>query len=105
MKTRTAKRGIYIGAAAGLLAFALGGLLHGAFIGGVLGLNIAGSLFGLPLTSAIMPRLIVGAMMVLGIVISGVLLVTGGSLLGCVAGAALENLLHRRPAEAATQAK
>lgn len=93
MKTKTlAKKGAYIGAALGLAAFAAVGFLHGAFIGGVLGLNIAGSIFGFPLTSALLPRIIVGIMMILGVATSGVLFVAGGSILGLVTGAAAESM-------------
>ena len=65
MKTREmAKKGLYIGAGAGLVLFAIIGLLPGSFIGGVIGLNIAGSIFGTPVSSAVLPRIIVGASMV-----------------------------------------
>lgn len=89
MKTNTktwAKKGLYIGAGAGLTAFAVAGLLYGSFIGGVIGLNIAGSIFGLPLTVSLLPRLVVGASMVLGIIIAGTLSVAGFSLIGWLAG-------------------
>ena len=50
MKTEKdiAKKGLYVGAGAGLVLFAIIGLLPGSFIGGVVGLNIAGSIFGYP---------------------------------------------------------
>lgn len=87
MKTReTAKKGLYIGAGAGLVLFAIAGLLPGSFIGGVIGLNLAGSIFGTPLGSAILPRLIVGVSMVLGILVSGLVFVAGTSILGWAAG-------------------
>ncbi len=91
MKTREmAKKGLYIGAGAGLVLFALIGLLPGSFIGGVIGLNIAGSVFGTPLGTALMPRLIVGASMVLGILTAGMVFVVGVSLLGWTAGYVLD---------------
>ena len=81
-----AKRGLYIGAGVGLASFALLGLLTGSFIGGVIGLNIAGLVFGAPLGSSLMPRLIVGASMILGICVTGIAFVAGGSILGWLAG-------------------
>ncbi|PIP71420.1 MAG: hypothetical protein COZ31_09420 [Nitrospirae bacterium CG_4_10_14_3_um_filter_44_29] len=91
MKTgEMTKRGLYIGAGAGLVLFAIIGLLPGSFIGGVIGLNIAGSIFGTPVSSAVLPRIIVGASMVLGILVSGLVFVTGTSLLGWLAGHAID---------------
>ena len=91
MKTREmAKKGLYIGAGAGLVLFAIIGLLPGSFIGGVIGLNIAGSIFGTPVSSAVLPRIIVGASMVLGILVSGLVFVTSTSLLGWLAGHAID---------------
>ena len=49
MKTTIARKTAYIGAGAGLVLFALFGLLPGSLLGGAMGINIAGWLFGLPL--------------------------------------------------------
>lgn len=87
MKTgELAKKGLYTGVGAGLVSFALMGLLPGSFIGGVIGLNICGGIFGLPVTPAVLPRLIVGAGMVLGVILSGVAFVTAGAIIGWFAG-------------------
>ena len=87
MKTgETTKKGLYIGVGAGLVLFALVGLLPGSFIGGVIGLNIAGSIFGLPLAASLMPRIIVAVSMLLGVVLSGVAFVVGGALAGWLIG-------------------
>ena len=91
MKTgRMATKGLYIGAGAGLVAFALAGLLSGSFIGGLIGLNIAGKLFGAPVEATVLPRMLVGAAMVLGILFSGFVFVAGASLLGRTIGSALD---------------
>jgi len=100
MKTKDmAKKGLYIGAGAGLVLFALVGLLPGSFLGGVIGLNIAGSIFGTPLGPSLMPRLIVAVSMVLGIFIAGVIFVVGTSLLGWVIGHAIDAIRYARVAE------
>lgn len=92
MKTKTAsKKGLYIGAGTGLVLFAIIGLLHGSFIGGVIGLNIAGSLFGLPVEPTVISRLIIGASMVLGIMVAGLVFVVGASLTGWVIGYAIDS--------------
>ncbi|MBF0557859.1 MAG: hypothetical protein HQL08_03660 [Nitrospirae bacterium] len=81
-----AKKGLYAGVGAGLVLFALIGLLPGSFIGGVIGINICGGIFGLPLTASILPRIIVGACMVMGVMMSGVVFVTGGAIAGWLSG-------------------
>ena len=95
-----AKKGLYIGAGAGLVLFAIIGLLPGSFIGGVIGLNIAGKLFGLPVSATLLPRMIVGASMVLGVLVSGVVFVVGTSLLGWLAGTMVDAVRYGRAIEA-----
>ncbi len=99
MKTNeNAKKGLYIGAGVGLAAFAVAGLLPGSFIGGLIGLNIAGSIAGTPVSATLLPRLIVGASMVLGIMISGTIFVTSASLLGRLAGTLIDSAQFSRVA-------
>jgi hypothetical protein len=86
MKDRMAKKATYIGAGVGLVLFAIFGLLPGSFLGGVMGLNIAQLLFGSPLTSGILQRLIVGASMLIGVMVAGVMFVVGASTLGWILG-------------------
>ncbi len=93
MKTREAtKKGLYTGVGAGLVLFALIGLLPGSFVGGVIGLNIAGGIFGLPLTAELLPRIIVAVSMVLGIMLSGLVFVAGGAMIGWLAGNVIDAL-------------
>ncbi len=107
MKTTNeiAKKGLYAGAGAGLVLFAILGLLPGSFIGGTIGLNIAGSIFGTPVSSALLPRLIVGVSMLLGIFVSGVIFVVGSSLLGWVTGYAVGTAKQSRESVTAKTAK
>jgi len=91
MKTReTARKMAYIGAGAGLVLFAVIGLLPGSFLGGVVGLNIAGTLFGMPVSSAILPRLIVGISMLLGVLVSGIIFIAGSTVLGWLIGCIID---------------
>ena len=93
MKTReTAKRMAYIGAGAGLVLFAVIGLLPGSFLGGVIGLNIAGSLFGMPVSSALLPRLIVGLSMLVGVLVSGIIFIAGSTIAGWLIGYVIDSL-------------
>ncbi len=94
MKTtgEMAKRFSYIGAGAGLVLFAVLGLLPGSFIGGVIGLNIAGSLFGMPVSSALLPRLIVGLSMLVGVLVSAVVFIMGATVAGWLIGYAIDSM-------------
>jgi hypothetical protein len=99
MKTReTAKKMAYIGAGAGLVLFAIIGLLPGSFLGGVVGLNIAGSLFGMPVSSALLPRLIVGISMLLGVLVSGIVFISGSTILGWLIGYVIDSLKAEKAA-------
>lgn len=103
MKTREmAKKAAYLGAGVGLALFALVGFLPGSFLGGIVGLNIAGSLFGTPLTSTLLTRLIVGVSMLLGILVSCMIFVVGSSTIGWLIGNVIDTLRVGKtmPAEA-----
>lgn len=84
--TETARKGAYIGAGAGLVLFAVVGLLPGSFLGGAIGLNIATSLFGAPLSSSLLSRLIVGISMLTGVLIAGTICIAGSMTLGWAVG-------------------
>src|SRR3989304_10591186 len=98
--TEMAKKTAYIGAGAGLVLFAVIGLLPGSFLGGVIGLNIAGSLFGLPVSSALLPRLIVGISMLLGVLVSGIIFVAGSTIIGWLIGYAVDSIKAEKVLEA-----
>ncbi len=89
MKTTLSRKGAYIGAGAGLALFALFGFLPGSLLGGAAGIKIAGMLFGLPLESWLMSRVIVLASMLVGVIAYGALIVTAALTLGWRAGGAL----------------
>ena len=80
------KSSTYIGAGCGIVLFAVFGLLPGTFLGGVTGLNIAGALFGMPVSSGLLSRLIVAASMVTGVMVSGIICITVSSLTGWLLG-------------------
>lgn len=101
MKAREmTKKMAYMGAGAGLVLFAVIGLLPGSLLGGVVGLNMAGSLFGYPVSSALMPRLLVGMSMLLGVMVSAVIFIAGSSSLGWLIGCAVDSIKVERAVEA-----
>jgi hypothetical protein len=59
-----------------------------------MGVNIAGWLFGLPLHPGLLSRVIVLASMLIGVLVSGIMIVTLSSTIGWLAGRALEAGTH-----------
>ncbi len=92
MKTNYSKKMMYIGAGCGVVLFAIFGLLPGSYLGGVMGLNVAGMIFGMPVTSSLLSRLIVAASMVIGVMVSGIMFVTASSVAGWLAGTVADAL-------------
>ena len=101
MKTTIARKTAYIGAGAGLVLFALFGLMPGSLLGGAMGINIAGWLFGLPLQPGLVSRVIVLASMLLGVLVAGIVMVTATSTVGWLVGNALESGTHSKETEEA----
>jgi hypothetical protein len=101
MKTTIARKTAYIGAGAGLVLFALFGLMPGSLLGGAMGINIAGWLFGLPLQPGLVARVIVLASMLVGVLVAGIVMVTATSTVGWLVGKALESGTHSKETEEA----
>jgi len=91
MKTTIARKTAYIGAGAGLVLFALFGLMPGSLLGGAMGINIAGWFFGLPLHPGIISRVIVLVSMLIGVLVAGIVIVMATSTLGWLIGKLLES--------------
>jgi len=98
MNTTISRKTAYIGAGAGLVLFALFGLMPGSLIGGAAGIGIAGWLFGLPLQPALLSRIIVLASMLFGVLVAGIVIVTFTSAIGWLIGKALEAGVHAKEA-------
>lgn len=94
-----ARKASYMGAGIGIVLFAIFGLMPGSLVGGAMGLNLAGAIFGTPVGSALLPRLIVGASMLLGVTVSGIIFVSGCTLAGWLLGAPIEMVGAHRKAE------
>ena len=98
MKTTIARKTAYLGAGAGLVLFALFGLLPGSLLGGAMGINIAGWLFGLPLDPGLLSRSIVLISMLMGVLVAGIVIVTAATTVGWLVGKVLESGAHAREA-------
>lgn len=91
MKNTITRKTTYVGAGAGLVLFAIFGLMPGSLLGGAMGINIAGWFFGMPLEPSIISRIIVLSSMLIGVLVSGIVIVTATSTIGWLAGKALES--------------
>jgi hypothetical protein len=91
MKNTTSKKTTYIGAGAGLVLFAIFGLLPGSLLGGAAGIKFASLFFALPLEPGLIARTIVLASMLVGVVVSGITIITATSTIGWLVGMALES--------------
>ena len=88
--TNYTKKLAYMGAGCGLVLFAVFGLLPGSFLGGVMGLNIAGIMFGTPVGAGLVPRMIVAASMVVGVMVSGMMFIMASTTLGWLIGTVVD---------------
>ena len=95
MKSAMAKKGAYIGAGAGLVLFAIFGLLPGSLLGGAAGIKVAGLIFGLPLQPGIVSRAIVLMSMLVGVLVAGIVIVTATSTVGWLAGRMAEGAAQK----------
>jgi len=85
-RIETSKKGLYVGTGIGLILFVLVGLLSGSLVGGLIGLKVAGFLFGAPVEGALLSRLIVAFSMMAGVFASAVIFIAGMGFLGWTAG-------------------
>lgn len=90
MKGTVAKNLAYVGAGIGLTLFALFGLLYGSLIGGVLGLQVSGFMFGSPVEPGIFQRIIVALGMLIGIFLAAVICVIGSATVGYLIGLVID---------------
>lgn len=88
--TKMKEKLTYIGAGAGLVLFTVYGLLPGSFIGGVMGLNISGVIFGYPVSGGVLPRIIVAVSMLLGVMVSGLIFLVAGTTFGWLLGSIID---------------
>ncbi|MEJ2183210.1 MAG: hypothetical protein P8Y66_06780 [Nitrospirota bacterium] len=96
MKESLATRMGFIGAGVGLALFAVFGLLPGAFLGGVLGLNMANLIFGAGAVPSLLPRILIVIGMLTGVMVAGLVFLAAGGALGWLVGLATESVKAAR---------
>jgi hypothetical protein len=90
------KKFLYMGAACAAVLFAVFGILPGSCLGGVMGLNVAGILLGLPVTSGKLSALLVAASMAMGVIVSGIIFITTAVTIGWIISRMLDAVRGRR---------
>lgn len=98
---RMGTRLAYLGSGMGLGLFAVFGLMHASFIGGILGINVVGGIFGYPIEPTLISRAIVAFGMLTGVMVCGLAFVLAGAALGWALGTGIEaiGLLHTKHSE------
>ncbi len=89
MKNTLSRKAAYIGAGAGLVLFMIFGLLPGSLLGGAAGIKFAGLFFGLAIEPGIISRMIVLASMLVGVLVSGIAIISATSATGWLVGRGL----------------
>jgi len=102
MKTTIANKMAYLGTGAGLILFAIFGILPGSLVGGAMGLSVAGALFGTPVEPGVLARMLLAASMLVGVLATGLLMVAATTTVGWIAGTAVDAVTGKghRTAEA-----
>jgi hypothetical protein len=90
------KKFLYMGAACAAVLFAVFGVLPGSCLGGVMGLNVAGILLGLPVTSGKLSTLLVAASMATGVIVSGIIFITAAVSTGWLISRVLDAVKNRQ---------
>jgi len=88
--TKKGKKGAFLGAFLGLVIFVIIGFLPSAYTGGLIGLKLAELIFGIPIAPSTGPRLLVGILMILNVILSGAIFIIGGAVTGWIIGTLLE---------------
>jgi len=96
MKHSISRKMAYLGAGSGLVLFALFGLLPGSLLGGAAGIKLAGMLFGLPLESGLVARIIVLSSMLVGVLTAGIAIITALSAAAWLLGRAADIVMSTR---------
>ena len=85
-RNKIAKKFGLVGAGVGLTLFAFFGLLQGSLIGGAIGLDIVNSMFDPSVQPTLMARVIIGASMLAGVIVTGIAFLVIFSAAGAVVG-------------------
>ena len=81
------------GGGMGLGLFAIYGVINATFIGGIMGLNLAGALMGFPVESAMIARALVALGMLSGILVAGAVFVASGATAGWLIGKLIDTIV------------
>lgn len=105
MKDKLETKYAFAGAGIGLGLFAIFGLMPGAFVGGVLGLNMVNSFLGIAMAPSVMGRMLVVVGMLTGVMSAGLMFVAAGASAGWLIGATADAARHAIARHAHAKAK
>lgn len=95
MNSNLTKKTAYVGAGAGLVLFTVFGLLPGMLLGGAAGIKISGLLMAFPLDPGLLSRSLILLSMLVGVILSGMVIITGASAAGWLIGSVFETALPK----------
>jgi hypothetical protein len=90
------KKFLYMGIACTVVLFAVFGVFPGSRLGGAMGLDIAGILLGLPVTSGRLSTVLVAASMAMGVIVSGIIFITAAVTSGWLISKVLDVVKDRQ---------
>jgi hypothetical protein len=72
--------------------------MPGAYMGGILGLNMAYTIFGMDVGPSLVHRILTAVGMLTGVMVAGLMFVVSGACLGWLAGLVAETVKRKREA-------
>lgn len=82
----------FVGGGGGIAFFVFSEVINASFIGGIVGLNIAGSLTGYPVESNVLARVAVAIGMLGGVMVAGLVFLMVGALTGWLIGKVVDTV-------------
>lgn len=76
----------FVGGGGGIALFVFSEVINASFLGGIVGLNVAGALTGYPVDSSVLARIAVAIGMLGGVLVAGLIFLMAGALTGWVIG-------------------
>jgi hypothetical protein len=89
-KNRLSSKLGYVGAGIGLALYAIFGLMPGAYLGGVLGLNMVNAILGVAAEATVLHRVMTAVGMLTGVMVAGMMFTVSGGCLGWLSGMAVD---------------
>jgi hypothetical protein len=96
MREKVSNKLNHLGAGIGIALFAIFGLMPGAYLGGILGVNTANTLISISAGPTLLHRIFTAGGMLTGVMAAGLMFVAGGACLGWLVGQAIDVALRTK---------